>query len=215
MGNVSPVEIGNGCDLGFSVIVTGVVGLSQSFSAFVAAAGLIGDDRDEEANPDNDEWNNFGEWAQGLIDPSDANANPLLVGRVRDVGGMDYLTLSYVRLAGGTENGDRYEQTSAVYTAIGALIPGVWDQVPVAAPPPADGPVPPASWHGVEPPESLQRYLGLTLVVQADAPCAGSTGLTPGVARRPCQSVRSGRRLAPCPAQRATRYCEMPRRNSR
>lgn len=124
------------------ISVTGVPD-SESFDEFTTRHSLFGFAAREGSDPDRDGATNFEEWAQGLADPTSGSSRPPRIVRIRAVEGSDYLTMSYLRLVGGTVTGSSYEHDSAIYEARGGLGPGDWDESPVAMPPPGDLPDPP------------------------------------------------------------------------
>ena len=120
---------------------------SESFAQFVARFGLTGENALPGGDPDFDGTSTFDEWSRGLSDPTDGSSIPSQVTSIRDVGGSDHLTLSYLRLIGGTENGSRYEHALATYEARGGQSPGVWDAQPLPVTPPGGLTAPPEGYE--------------------------------------------------------------------
>jgi len=89
--------------------------------------------------------------------------------RIRSSAGSDYLTVSYVRLVGGSVSGSSYEHEAATYVARGGLVPGQWDEAPVAVSPPQDLPDPPVGheWGRFRLPASVGEapadFLGMSV----------------------------------------------------
>lgn len=121
--------------------------LTETFAEFTARFGLVGEQAAGDLDPDLDGSTTFEEWAQGSSDPTNSASSPPLITEIRDVSGSDYLTISYLRFQGGAEAGPAYNSSSANYLAQGAIVPGTWNQIPIAVPPPAGLPAPPSGFE--------------------------------------------------------------------
>jgi len=80
--------------------------------------GLTDDDTHPGMDPDNDGDDNQSEWLSGT-DPNDPGSFPTVILRIQNISGEDYLTLSYLRLVGGTDNGPVYEHDWGNYHVSG------------------------------------------------------------------------------------------------
>ena len=124
-----------------------VFSMRQSFAEFTNDHGLTGEDAKPGRDLDDDGFTTFEEWAQGGFDPTRSAEAPPLIQRFQTIGGSEYFTVAYLRIPGGSEAGSVYRQAAVHYEGKGGATPDNWDQVPVAAAPPADLPAPPDGYE--------------------------------------------------------------------
>ena len=79
--------------------------IGGEFSDFAELYDLEPEESVLSADLDYDGQNTFAEWTLGGTDPNDPSSTPSLVMEVRSIDGGQYLTLCFLRLAGGTEAG--------------------------------------------------------------------------------------------------------------
>lgn len=118
----------------------------EPLATFTARHGLLGDDALPESDPDGDGFSNFAEWAYGQAKPQDGNSRPSFVTRFES-GGVPGLLVCYLRLTGGNETANAYQQNAATYSAAAAHTLGVWSAAVNGGVPPADLPPAPAGYE--------------------------------------------------------------------
>ena len=121
--------------------------IGGEFSDFAELYDLEPEESVLSADLDYDGQNTFAEWTLGGTDPGDPSSTPSFVMEVRSIDGGQYLTLCFLRLAGGTEAGDRYTVANVVYECQGTGRLGRWDSQPVLTETPAGLPEPPTSYE--------------------------------------------------------------------
>lgn len=116
------------------------VPLAPEFATFVTTHGLSGDPT---ADFDDDGYTDQEEWAHGGTDPTNAAETPEWIGAVRNIGGSDYLTVSYLRLAGGAEAGNAYNTATVSFVGESSSDLTTWNTTPVHVEPEANLPAAP------------------------------------------------------------------------
>lgn len=141
--------VGNMATSAFSVSDQGRPRQRRTFPQFVSDYNLSGPNAASDADPDLDGSTNFEEYLLGGTNPAAGASKPAIVHQIQEESGASYFTISFLRLAGGTESGNTYNVAalSATYEIQGGLGLDAWDQTPVAITPPAGLPAAPIDYE--------------------------------------------------------------------
>lgn len=119
-------------------------GGAMPFSLFANAAGVVANPL---ADADGDGQSNFAEWALGGTNPAEAGSSPMIHTSTHVESGQTWLVLSYLRLAGGIEEGGAYENAGALYQVSGSENLSEWNVSPVVSAVPAGLPEAPVGYQ--------------------------------------------------------------------